>query len=140
MKSPRWHIMLLVPAVLMGLGLSVGAGNPIFEITRSTIDGGGVMRSTGGGFECSATMGQPDAAFLTGANFELTSGFWFGIAPADCDENGRVNLLDHSAFESCLSGPASTTAGGCECFDVDKSGTVDLHDYSITQGQFTGGP
>jgi len=31
-----------------------------FEISRSTVDGGGAMRSTGGEFELSGTIGQPD--------------------------------------------------------------------------------
>ncbi len=47
------------------------AGEPEFEITRWTMDGGGVMRSTGGEFEHSGTIGQPDGGLMTGGEFEL---------------------------------------------------------------------
>ncbi len=32
-----------------------------FDLDRWTIDGGGEMRSVGGGYELSGTIGQPDA-------------------------------------------------------------------------------
>ena len=111
-----------------------------FEMTRWTVDGGGAMRSTGGDFELSGTIGQHDARAMTGGEFELTGGFWFPLAPSDCNEDGGVNLMDHSAFESCLAdaGPDTATPAGCECFDVNRSDTVDLRDFAIAQTTFTG--
>ena len=109
-----------------------------FEITRSTIDGGGVMQSAGGDFELSGTVGQPDAGVMTGGEFELTGGFWLYTPPGDCNDTGSVNLLDHNGFQSCLTGPAAGVSEGCGCFDVDRSGTVDLLDFTITQTTFTG--
>ena len=120
------------------LTLSVTAGTPEFEMTRSTIDGGGVMRSTGDDFELSGTIGQSDTSVMTGDDFELTGGFWFGLAPTDCNEDGGVNLLDYSAFESCLAGPEGAVTAGCECFDVNRSGAVDLIDFAVAQTVFTG--
>ena len=76
-----------------------------YEITRSTIDGGGVMRSTGDAYELSGTIGQPDAGVMAGGEFELTGGFWFALAPTDCNDDGGVDLADYDAFEACLSGP-----------------------------------
>ncbi|MHC4696916.1 MAG: hypothetical protein ACYTFA_09250 [Planctomycetota bacterium] len=46
-----------------------------YAIDWYTIDGGGAMRSTGGDFELSGTIGQPDAGVLTGGEFELSGGF-----------------------------------------------------------------
>jgi hypothetical protein len=109
-----------------------------FEIARSTIDGGGVMRSTGGEFDVSGTIGQPDAGVLTGGDFELAGGFWFPLVPTDCNEDGGVDLIDYGTFEFCLSGPGEVVISGCECFDVDRSGTVDLLDFATAQAQFTG--
>ena len=109
-----------------------------FEITRSTIDGGSVMRSIGGDFELSATIGQPDAGVLSGGGLTLTGGFWFEEPPADCNSTGSVNLLDYGDLESCLSGPDAGVADGCECFDVNASGTVDLLDFAVAQTSFTG--
>ncbi|UCC31662.1 MAG: hypothetical protein JSU86_05160, partial [Phycisphaerales bacterium] len=59
---------------IISFGLAVADD---FEISRSTIDGGGTMRSTGGDFELSGTIGQPDAGTLSGGDFELSGGFWF---------------------------------------------------------------
>ncbi|UCC29652.1 MAG: hypothetical protein JSU86_15785 [Phycisphaerales bacterium] len=108
------------------------------EINRSTIDGGGAMFSTGGDFELSGTIGQPDAGVMQGGEFTLTGGFWFEEPPADCNSTGGVNLLDYEDFESCLSGPGAGVAEGCECFDVDASGTVDLLDFAVAQANFAG--
>ncbi len=128
----RWPGMLLV--VIAGI---VYAGDP-FEVSRYTIDGGGVMRSGGDDFELSGTIGQPDAAVMFGGDFELTGGFWFAIPPGDCEDDGDVDLFDYKRFESCLSGPGAGVATGCECFDVNRSGTVDLADFAVAQSTFTG--
>lgn len=120
------------------LALTAAAAAQQFEITRSTIDGGGVMRSTGGEFELSGTIGQPDAGRMTGGNFELNGGFWFPLATGDCEEDGDVDLSDHELFESCLTGPNGGPAvGECRCFDVDQSGDVDLADFATIQSAFT---
>ena len=57
-----------------------------FDLSSHSIDGGGVMRSTGGDFELSGRIGRPDAGFLVGDDFELSGGFWFALAPTDCNE------------------------------------------------------
>ena len=127
----RWPGMLLV--VIAGI---VYAGDP-FEISRSTIDGGGVMRSTGGGFELSGTIGQPDAGLLTGGDFELTGGFWFGSPPTDCNDDGSVNLFDHETFAACMMGPDSgIDTEPCRCFDVDGDGDITLRDFATLQRRF----
>lgn len=55
-----------------------------YELTWNTIDGGGVMFSTGGDFELSGTVGQPDAGTMSNGDIELTGGFWVGPS-AECD-------------------------------------------------------
>ncbi len=112
---------------------------PEFEITRSSIDGGGVMRSTGGGFELSGTIGQPDAGVLEGGDFVLTGGLWFELPPTDCNDDGIVSLLDHETFTACLSGPnGSIDASPCPCFDVDGDSRITLSDYAQLQAGFAG--
>ena len=109
-----------------------------FEITRSTIDGGGAMRTIGGDFELSGTIGQPDAGVLTGGPFELTGGFWFGLAPGDCEEDGDVDLHDSARLGACLLGPGLGPSTQCRCFDVNRDGHVDLADFAEFQKTFTG--
>lgn len=125
-------------SLFLTTALAVVGQDPEFEITRSTIDGGGVMHSTGGDFELSGTIGQPDAGVLTSGDFELAGGFWFEQPRGDCNETGGVDLLDYDDFEPCLTGPNAGVTVGCECFDVDRSGAVDLADVAVVQTTFTG--
>ena len=115
MTKRYWLTLMTLTAAAI-----VSAGPPEFEITRSTIDGGGVMRSTGGDFELSGTCGQPDAGVMSGGDFQLTGGFWIESPPTDCNDDGMVSLLDHETFTACLSGPdGGIDANPCPCFDVD---------------------
>jgi len=119
-------------------GVAALAGDASLELSRHSIDAGGVIRSAGGDFELSGTIGQPDAGVLTGGNFTLTGGFWFEEPPGDCNENGIVELLDHADFTNCLTGPLDSITGGCECFDLDRNGKIDLVDFAQGQIEFTG--
>ena len=108
-----------------------------------TIDGGGVMFSTGppgADFELSGTIAQADAGAVSGGEFELSGGFWFPLPLDDCNSDGWVNLLDYDDFDECLSGPG----GGlplpeCNCFDLDGDDDIDLSDIGQFQSAFTGG-
>jgi hypothetical protein len=125
-------------ALLMVLGLVPTLADD-FEMARSTIDGGGVVRSTGGDFELSGTIGQPDAGTLTGEGFELNGGFWFPLATGDCNTDGGVNLHDFATFKTCLSGPDHPPVGqACPCFDADSDNDVDLSDMRVFQAGFGG--
>ena len=145
--EPRSQLVLLVGvmALLTTAGaaafLTAGQGRNgrAFELTRSTMDSGGVMESAGGDLELSASIGQPDAGIMAGGTFELSGGFWFPISPGDCDSDGLVSLFDYDEFSACLSGPAGgRPLDDCRCFDVDGSGTVDLADFGEIQVRFTG--
>jgi len=93
-----------------------------YEISWYTIDGGG-GRSSGDSYSLIGTIGQPDAAYSAGGNYELLGGFWPGGPlcfvdfehfarfaeqwwltgtglPADLyeDENNIVNGLDLQVF------------------------------------------
>ena len=133
--------------VILALALASAVLADDFTISRSTVDGGGVMFSTDGqpgGFELSGTIGQADAGAMSGDDFTLTGGFWFPLAPGDCNVDGGVNLFDYDAFEACLSsgGPAGPGAPGldpeCVCYDLDQNGTVDLLDVAELQRSFSG--
>ncbi len=97
---------------------SVGYGD--YQIVWSTVDGGG-GQSSGGQYVLTGTIGQPDAAYSAGGDYELLGGFWPGgplcivnfddfavfadywletgsQLPADLDGNGQVNLDDLKLF------------------------------------------
>lgn len=133
--KPRKTMIRSCLCVLAGVGFVAAE----FEISRSTIDGGGIMRSTGGSFELSGTIGQPDTSVMTGADFQLSGGFWFATPPGDCNEDGGVNLIDAERFTVCMSGPTGAPpVDDCRCFDVNRDDTVDLLDFAAGQRSFTG--
>jgi hypothetical protein len=68
--------MFLVLSILL---MAPVAGGVDFSIPWYTIDAGGEMFSSGGDFELSGTIGQPDATgarALSGGQWKLTGGFW----------------------------------------------------------------
>lgn len=74
----------------------------------------------------------------SGDGFEMTGGYWFAAAPADCNEDGGVNLQDIADIGICLTGPESPASPDCQCFDVNGSDTVDLVDFAEAQVFFSG--
>jgi len=48
-----------------------------YDLTWSTIDGGGGV-SSGGGYLLGGTVGQPDAGAMAGGAYALVGGFWGG--------------------------------------------------------------
>ena len=121
MKIQR--ILLLVTVIVAIAPVSVLAmSGGDYEISWSTIDGGGGM-SSGGNYIVTGTIGQPDAGEMSGDSYELLGGFWPGEPlctvdfkhfarfakywletgpdlPADLhkDENNIVDLYDLESF------------------------------------------
>jgi len=124
--------IVLISAVSRGLAQD-------FNLSWNTVDGGGAMLTTGGGFELSGTIGQPDAGAMTGGAFELVGGFWSlasagaPSAPGDCDADGDVDLTDFTFFAGCLVGPGGGLGPECGCLDLDGNGDVNLLDFSEFQ-------
>lgn len=135
MRATRIAVVL---PLLVVAGVVLAGDPPEYEITRSSIDGGGVIRATGGDYELSGTIGQPDAGVMEGGGYQLTGGFWFGIPPGDCEDDGDVDLFDYDKFEMCLTGPDGSVSVECRCFDIDGSGAIDISDFAAKQRAFTG--
>ena len=138
-RNTMW-IVLTPLTVCIGLA----AAGEDYDVPWWTIDGGGVVRSTGDDFELNGTIGQPDAGpgsfGMSGDDFALTGGFWFGLALDDCNSDGGVNLMDYDDFDGCLSGPeGGLPLPDCNCFDLDGDDDVDLSDVLQFQQAFTGG-
>jgi hypothetical protein len=69
-------LVVLVP--LLTAAANAQQGGP-YELTWSTVDGGGAMWSEGGSYVLGGTAGQADAGTLTGGGYELRGGFWAGV-------------------------------------------------------------
>lgn len=71
----------LVALTVVGIALlappaRAQSGGP-YDLTWSTIDGGGETVVTGGIYVLGGTAGQPDAGLLTGGVYTLQGGFWY---------------------------------------------------------------
>ena len=70
-------LLMFAAAALAGLEAPGG-----YDLSWNTVDGGGGT-SSGGAYELSGTIGQPDAGTtMTGGAFTLAGGFWPGAGPA----------------------------------------------------------
>ena len=107
-----------------------------FALDWWTIDGGGEMWTTGGDFELSGTIGQPDAGYMTGGDFELTGGFWAIVSaggptcPGDIDGDGDT---DHSDLGELLSawGSQPGDPNWNEYADLDGDAQIGHSDLGI---------
>lgn len=104
-----------------------------FELVRSRVAGGGALASTGGGFEVSGTIGQPDAQLppvMSGGGFSLSGGYWPAaetcFCPGDMNGDAKKDGLDVQRFVECV-----VSGGNCSCADVDSVGGVNLADVSV---------
>jgi len=76
-----WLVMAVAGLLLASsLGLAQSGGD--YDLSWSTVDGGGGTFSTGGVYSLGGTAGQPDAGLLTGGVYTLGGGFWGGGAVA----------------------------------------------------------
>ncbi len=84
---------ITVTVILMFL-LSVSIANADYSISWHTIDGGG-GRSSGGDYVLTATIGQPDAAAMSGGNYELLGGFLPGGPLCFVDFESFARFAEH---------------------------------------------
>ncbi len=83
MKHKTIKLVLAVALALVILARGVALVNAQtgggYDLTWSTMDGGGAMFSAGGGYSLGGTTGQPDAGMMNGGGYTLAGGFWGGI-------------------------------------------------------------
>jgi hypothetical protein len=85
MKRQMTHLyrrlaLVLLLAAILGVSAALAQTGGGYDLTWSTIDGGG-SGSAGGGYQLTGTLGQPDAgATLSGGAYSLSGGFWAGAS------------------------------------------------------------
>ena len=110
--------------VLLVLILSLPAPAD-YEISWSTIDGGG-GRSSGGDYVLTATIGQPDAAWSSGGNYELLGGFWPGGPLCFVDFESFARFAEHWLDELC-----DADNNWCGGADLNQEDGVNLTDLGM---------
>ena len=78
MKHGTLLLALIALLLLASVALAQSGGG--YDLSWSTIDGGGTTWSEGGGYALGGTVGQPDAGVLSGGDYTLAGGFWGGAA------------------------------------------------------------
>jgi hypothetical protein len=68
-------LLLLLASVVGAQAVHAQAGGG-YDLTWNSVDGGGMMFSTGGSYSLGGTIGQADAGALSGGGYSLTGGFW----------------------------------------------------------------
>jgi len=116
--------------VAMAIGAAAAAGD--FAIDFWTIDTGGGTPCTGGYFELSGTIGQPDAptAALVGGNFRLTGGFWLGPTSCfgDLNGDGHIGPSDLGALLANYGTTSGAAYADGDIYPDGGNGRVDLSD------------
>lgn len=77
-----WRLVLALLAFLLLGSVALAQSGGGYDLSWSTIDGGGGTWSTGGGYSLGGTAGQPDAGLMKGGDYTLGGGLWGGGVPA----------------------------------------------------------
>jgi hypothetical protein len=105
--------------LLMAFATSVASGQ--YELSWYTIDGGG-GKSSAGQYTLMGTIGQPDAAYSVGGNFELLGGFWPG---------GPLCFIDFEHFTRFAEYWLETGTGSPADLFVDSDNKVNWLDLRV---------
>lgn len=65
-------------ALLLVTSSALAQGGGPYDLSWSTVDGGGYTFSVGGAYGLGGTIGQPDAGCMSGGDYALCGGFWAG--------------------------------------------------------------
>jgi hypothetical protein len=133
----RTSLLVIAPVLCAASSALAQAGGP-YDLSWSTIDGGGATFSTGGPYSLGGTIGQPDAgpaAPMTGGAFSLVGGFWLGAGDwcqPDCNHDGTLTVADFGCFQTkfVLGDPYA---------DCNADGTLTVADFGCFQTKFVQG-
>ncbi len=121
---------LIVFTFTLGLGYAQTGGG--FDLSWSTVDGGGATSSTGGTFGLGGTIGQPDAGRQTGGAFTLDGGFWGATTPI-CTTNANYQTASTTGAAIV---PATTYVPGSTCNSCTVNITLPFS-YSLYDTAYT---
>ena len=130
-RKPQNTIGTLAILLIVLAGTQLAGG---FELDWSTIDGGGVMWSTGGDYKLSGTIGQPDAGSSSGGAYVLHGGFWHSSpdtpgdppSPHDRRTNRFLSFLPDDEGTPLAYQVELVAVGPAECYDNDPTNDVGL--------------
>ena len=121
MKTAKMILAIFAICVLASTVLAASGGQYILE--WSSIDGGGGT-SSGDTYTLTGTIGQPDAAYSEGEQYELLGGFWPGGPLCVVDFHRFARFAEHWLQTPC--NPGNDWCGGADLNHEDGVDFVDL--------------
>ena len=79
LRRARWRALLTCLVFLAAVPVLAQSGGS-YDLSWSTVDGGGGTVLAGGAYRVTGTGGQPDAGLVAGGAYALGGGFWGGGA------------------------------------------------------------
>ena len=67
-------------AMLLLISVALAQSGGGYDLSWSTVDGGGYTFSVGGAYQLGGTAGQHDAGQMSGGDYVIWGGFWPGSA------------------------------------------------------------
>jgi hypothetical protein len=125
MKTRNLKNLLLGLMVLAGSQAALQAQS--YSIDWYKIAGGGGT-STGGAYQVSGTIGQPDAGAMSGGNYSLTGGFWSLIAVVQTAGLPTLTVT-HSGNGIIVSWPSASTG-----FVLQQNGNLATGSWTPANG------
>ena len=121
--------VLLTVILLMLASIPVLAQTDgVFDLTWSSVDGGGGTFSTGGSYSLGGSIGQPDAGYMSGGVYTLSGGFWGGETDNGNQKPTNI-LLSNTVIAENL--PINTVVGTFSTTDPDAD---DTFTYTLVSG------
>ena len=111
----EWIILIVVSVV--------ATTHADYSIDWYTIDGGG-RRSSGGPYTLTGTIGQPDAAYSAGGDYELLGGFWPGGPLCFVNFEHFARFAENWLWEECNEG--NDWCNGADLNQLDGVNGLDL--------------
>jgi len=128
-KLLRKVFILLTVILIMLASIPVLAQTGgVFDLTWSTVDGGGGTFSTGASYSLGGSIGQPDAGYMSGGVYTLSGGFWGGGTDNGNQEPTNILLSNTIVAENL---PINTVVGTLSTTDPDAG---DTFTYSLVSG------
>jgi hypothetical protein len=86
-------LILMALMLVVGVASSQAQSGGGYDLTWSTIDGGGATFSTGESYSLGGTIGQPEAGLMSGGGYMLAGGFWGGAPLSNYNYNIYLPLM-----------------------------------------------
>ncbi len=129
---------ILITLLILGLCASVASAQSggIYDLSWSTIDGGGATPSAGGIYSLGGTAGQPDAGTAMGGIYAIQGGFWYSglLATGVGDEPLPDETVLPLTFRMYDAAPNPFNPRTQIAFDLPRAGTVRLAVYDLRGG------